>query len=1270
MNTSKLMSYLPLHSSTTLDLCINSWTATGNPIIKNGKLFLDGSSYLTCDQQWLFAGQDFSVGCRFSATSNTTGGVVCLWQMYIGTSNRFHVSISTGGYLHLWKDSDRTVNIHTTSSVLDGQEHYTLAVYSSGTWFLFLDGQLVGSKAHTFDSGIYTLYLGRNMFGNRKFTGYIDEFMLFYEALHTENFTPPTDDELFAAEVELAGYAERFYDFDTSAQIDNAPLLNSATKVWLTADNYPTEDIAGNLWHAYNNPTTSNGALQLSGVNQWLMLDGGITLGGKDFTIRGKFNMSSASGSYAYIFNIHQSAGTHNNQIGIDRNNTSNTNFRFLCMGSTTSFNCTTNVEHDFEVSYAHADKTFRCFVDGVLVATKTYTLNQTTFANCWLGRSNYATDGYFAGTIDEFQIIDGIALHTQDFIPMTVAEIDALKADFNARYSIGFSVQNQIDNAPLTWRYENAGFASLVLPDATTLNNLPATQSKTSVAFYQTAQSKSFDCDPAKTIWIKFDLYHQGGNAFRVYSTSNGKTGIYRSSNTRLQLYSNGTAVLNIDNVLATNTLQTWLLRMTSGVDSGAIELWCDGVKCGEYIGNVNNDVDFGNIYLQSDGAKNLFSNVIVSNGEISFSEILSTTFNVENFYDVEFNARNSGFADWCTVFTGKPDRAKIPDEIFNSSTEFTVEVRIATADTHSNDYFIDRSHIFGSYDGFSTGNGINLALNGGNVQFWQKDAQVGDGVHYYVYTDKFVADGDIHKIIVRSNADSSLDIFVDDVLISHTDNFGASLKTGGAKSLWFANDGDTSDYYSRINLFEVRFWDKALADDEIFSDIDGTEENLRAWYLPTPDGLKDFSANMFHPTNYNCYFGKYQAVLHDVEYEIVNDALIWRYEDGVIYNGTGLPIKFHLPATYELWARFDVTFDGVNYWYAFSGEIDDMTGVGAANESDIDYIADNVSVQTLDDVLQKHRAQSFLLHLLSGIDDGKIELWISNTKQEIFTGNVNGGEPFTDFNLLCNGGTFFSNIIVSNISLEPEEKVTRQTTQFTAYNSATHAFYLGKGGTYPNSITYSVQNVVNHITEIDVTNINEIWAKFDATSDGVNRWWFYNDDGFGQNGITAQIDGSADFIADDETVQTQTDAITLNQTQSYIVHMISDAENGLIELRVKNGGTYTYTGNVNGGEAFDEIWLRSESRQVVFGNYILSTSPLNFDADVKVDVDGEPLTKIFFNVRHNGDVIKIPFVADVSSNAVVIRWLKQNWYNPLTSSGDISLRLGSVTQALTSEL
>lgn len=189
---SPLVVNMPFDTSTTQDLRGNTWTTSGSPTIQDGALYLNGSSYLKMTETFAFTGQPFTISCICSGTSNSTGGAVALWQMYIGSTNRLQMGITTAGKLQMWKDTDSTMNVVSSAGVYDGHEHHVECVYDGTKFYCFLDGNLSGLKAHTWSARNYALYVGTNYSTNRKFTGYIDDFKVYDGvALHTANFTPP-----------------------------------------------------------------------------------------------------------------------------------------------------------------------------------------------------------------------------------------------------------------------------------------------------------------------------------------------------------------------------------------------------------------------------------------------------------------------------------------------------------------------------------------------------------------------------------------------------------------------------------------------------------------------------------------------------------------------------------------------------------------------------------------------------------------------------------------------------------------------------------------------------------------------------------------------------------------------------------------------------------------------------------------------------------------------------------------------------------------------
>lgn len=181
-----------------------------------------------------------------------------------------------------------------------------------------------------------------------------------------------------------------------------------------------------------------------------------------------------------------------------------------------------------------------------------------------------------------------------------------------------------------MTWRYENPGRADLLtISGGTTLSNLPASQSKTGVAYYQPTRSACFGIAATKEIWIRCDIYttanYRNGDRIRVYSgDGQGVNG-----------FSNGEAITDSCIIwhnnthqygargLANDKLWTFILHMTSDASNGVIEYRFANGDGDKYTGNVNNGNDFANVYIQMDGSNIWVSNVVISNEQIEFAEI-----------------------------------------------------------------------------------------------------------------------------------------------------------------------------------------------------------------------------------------------------------------------------------------------------------------------------------------------------------------------------------------------------------------------------------------------------------------------------------------------------------------------------------------------------------------------------------------------------------------------------------------------------------------------
>ncbi|MBR0290032.1 MAG: hypothetical protein IJQ82_13740, partial [Selenomonadaceae bacterium] len=132
----------------------------------------------------------------------------------------------------------------------------------------------------------------------------------------------------------------------------------------------------------------------------------------------------------------------------------------------------------------------------------------------------------------------------------------------------------------------------------------------------------------------------------------------------------------------------------------------------------------------------------------------------------------------------------------------------------------------------------------------------------------------------------------------------------------------------------------------------------------------------------------------------------------------------------------------------------------------------------------------------------------------------------------------------------------------------------------------------------------------KFDVYFNGSNRWRAYNGGANGTTGITAQTNGDLSFFSNDTNVQQPTSICQTNQLQTVLLHMISGATTGIIEAWVDGEKIYTYTGDVNHGEDFEDLYLQSDGSGTFFSNVIISNKKLDF---------GDGWHSIYFDVERD---------------------------------------------------
>lgn len=148
-----------------------------------------------------------------------------------------------------------------------------------------------------------------------------------------------------------------------------------------------------------------------------------------------------------------------------------------------------------------------------------------------------------------------------------------------------------------------------------------------------------------------------------------------------------------------------------------------------------------------------------------------------------------------------------------------------------------------------------------------------------------------------------------------------------------------------------------------------------------------------------------------------------------------------------------------------------------------------------------------------------------------------------------------------------------------------------------YSKSVTGIAFYQTERVKSFDIPVSNEIWLKFDVYFDGSNRWRAYNGGANGICGVCSYVNNNYDFgiWQNDNRVQDFSGVCLANQLQTVLLHMVSGSTDGIIEAWVDGAKIYTYTGNVNNGEDFADIYLQSDGSGTLFSNVIISNAQID---------------------------------------------------------------------------
>ena len=373
-------------------------SATNYVVGRNGTLALqfNGTNSYVQIPRSIGSGSSFAITFWMETTS--TGGAGPLWNngaglvdgTVFGATDDFGVSL-LGGQIAFGVGNPNTT-LQSTVAVNDGKWHQVVVTRNgfTGMMTIYLDGTLntnligpVGTRMAPPYLRLGSLATGAAGFYN----GELAEVRLYNGWLDTNAIT-----QLFTAPAPLLELK-----FDESSGTTAA-------------------DATGNSWNGtlVNGPTwipgESGNAVSLSGVNQYVSLPPGVVRSLNDFTISAWVNLSTRSAG-AHLFDFGN--GTNSYMFLSPAASAGGMLFAITTAGSNSeqSIYCTNNIPlgawHNVAVTFAAGVGIL--YLDGLPVATNidinlTPSLLGNTVQN-WIGRSQYSSDPYLNGVVDDFRI-------------------------------------------------------------------------------------------------------------------------------------------------------------------------------------------------------------------------------------------------------------------------------------------------------------------------------------------------------------------------------------------------------------------------------------------------------------------------------------------------------------------------------------------------------------------------------------------------------------------------------------------------------------------------------------------------------------------------------------------------------------------------------------------------------------------------------------------------------------------------------------------------
>lgn len=350
-----------------------------------------------------------------------------------------------------------------------------------------------------------------------------------------------------------------------------------------------------------------------------------------------------------------------------------------------------------------------------------------------------------------------------------------------------------------------------------------------------------------------------------------------------------------------------------------------------------------------------------------------------------------------------------------------------------------------------------------------------------------------------------------------------------------------------------------------------------------------------------------------------------------------------FAIPSTGELWIKFDwywISKYTASFFRIFNEtSANDSTGIYCQpnlsdDNSDLTVWINGTNTQTLTDTHARRARKTYLLHIKTGTIDGVFELWIDGVSQYSYTGNVYNGNNLTNFFFQSDdtSGSKFSNVIISDEEIglnEDAQKVEwkyRNLGTASGFASGTSGATVSTANSKFGTAFYQTARA-RMCTLYDVHAVPEIWIKCDVYNGGTTgqriRIYNENSNACGISNGDSNV-SNAVIWANNNNVNETANVFPAGEISTVLLHMVADGTNGLIECWVNNEKLQTYSGNVNTGWEFQNVYLQGDS-SMLFSNVIISNTEIKLNENADGTFDNYSITNQYDTKRTIGSAVTL---------------------------------------------